>query len=270
MNKKLKKIVKLFLKIIFNILAIFVMAIGWIFVSKKKNKEPDTSWETGRKEIYNYGIEYWENKLDKLNLRQKGIDILEIGSGNGQWLIAFSKFANRVEGIEPGKEILEYSLQKFKEYNVDKKIKVTQSFSDKLPQNDKSFDLVFCAGVFMFTKQKETLKEFYRVLKDDGKITLVVNGLGYYIMRLIEGMSYLSLTKTKLGLAVIFNTIFKWVFKKEIGTSAVSYNEMIKMTEISGLNIVNAQIWLDQEKYPFEHFGFVTSYAFTIKKSKII
>ena len=51
MNKQLKKIIKLFLKIIFNILAIIVMAIGWIFVSKKK-KEPDTSWETGRKEIY--------------------------------------------------------------------------------------------------------------------------------------------------------------------------------------------------------------------------
>ena len=64
MNKQLKKIIKLFLKIIFNILAIIVMAIGWIFVSKKKNKEPDTSWETGRKEIYDHGIEYWENKLD--------------------------------------------------------------------------------------------------------------------------------------------------------------------------------------------------------------
>ena len=266
MNKQLKKIIKLFLKIIFNILAIIVMAIGWIFVSKKKNKEPDTSWETGRKEIYDHGIEYWENKLDKLNLIQKGIDVLEVGSGNGQWLIAFSKFANHVEGIEPDKEILEYSIQKFKEYDVEQKINVTQAFSDKLPQDDKSFDLIFCAGVFMFTKQKETLNEFCRVLKDDGKVTLVVNGLGYYIMRLIEGMSYLSLKKTKLGLGVIFNTIFKWVFKKEIGTSAVSYNEMKKITEMSGLNIVNAQIWLDQEKYPFEHFGFVTSYAFTIKK----
>ena len=143
---------------------------------------------------------------------------------------------------------------------------MTQAFSDKLPQEDRSFDLIFCAGVFMFTRQKETLKEFYRVLKDDGKATIVVNGLGYYIMRLIEGMSYLSLKKTKLGLSVIFNTIFKWIFKKQIGTSAVSYNEMQKMIEESELNIVNAQIWLDQEKYPFEHFGFVTSYAFTIKK----
>ena len=246
MNKQLKKIIKLFLKIIFNILA--------------------TSWETGRKEIYDHGIEYWENKLDKLNLIQKGIDVLEVGSGNGQWLIAFSKFANHVEGIEPDKEILEYSIQKFKEYDVEQKIKVTQAFSDKLPQDDKSFDLIFCAGVFMFTKQKETLNEFCRVLKDDGKVTLVVNGVGYYIMRLIEGMSYLSLKKTKLGLGVIFNTIFKWVFKKEIGTSAVSYNEMKKITEMSGLNIVNAQIWLDH----FEHFGFVTSYAFTIKKSNVV
>ena len=71
MNKQLKKIIKLFLKIIFNILAIIVMAIGWVFVSKKKNKEPDTSWETGRKEIFDLGIEYWENKLDKLDLKKK-------------------------------------------------------------------------------------------------------------------------------------------------------------------------------------------------------
>ena len=39
-----------------------------------------------------------------LNLIQKGIDVLEVGSGNGQWLIAFSKFANHVEGIEPDKK----------------------------------------------------------------------------------------------------------------------------------------------------------------------
>ena len=33
-----------------------------------------------------------------------------------------------------------------------------------------------------------------------------------------------------------------------------------------GLEIEEARIWLDEDIYPFEHLGFVTSYAFIIKK----
>ena len=205
-------------------------------------------------------------QIRQVRSEKKGIDVLEVGSGNGQWLIAFSKFANRVEGIEPVKEILEYSLQKFEEYGVQDKVKVTQASSEKLPQKDQSFDLIFCAGVFMFTNQKETLKEFKRVLRDNGKVLIIVNGLGYSIMRLSQGMAYLSLKKTKSGMVVILNTIFQWIFNKQIGTSVVSYNYMNKILNEAGLEIQETRIWLDQEKYPFEHFGFVTSYAFLIKK----
>jgi ubiquinone/menaquinone biosynthesis C-methylase UbiE len=262
----MKKILLLPLRVIFNLVTVFVMLLGWIFVSKKEKVEFDTSWEAGRKRIYDLGIDNWENKLEKLNLKKKGIDVLEVGSGNGQWLIAFSKFANRVEGIEPGKEIIEYSRQKLKEYGVDKKVKIYQAFAEKLPQEDKSFDLVFCASVFMFTKQKETLKEFSRVLRHNGKILVTVNGLGYYIMRLLQGMRHLSLKKTRFGLISIFYTIFKWIFKKQIGPCAVSYTEIKEMVNEFGLEIEEARIWLDEDIYPFEHLGFVTSYAFIIKK----
>ena len=262
----MKEILLLPLRVIFNLVTIFVMLLGWIFVSKKKKKNFDTSWEAGRKRIYGLGIDNWENKLEKLNLKKKGIDVLEVGSGNGQWLIAFSKFANRIEGVEPGKEIIEYSKKKFIEYGVDNKVKVHQAFAEKLPQEDKSFDLVFCASVFMFTKQKETLKEFSRVLRDNGKILLIVNGLGYYTMRLLQGMHHLSIKKTRFGLIGIFYTIFKWIFKKKIGPCAVSCAEMKEMLNEFGLEIEEVRIWPDEDIYPFEHFGFVTTYAFVIKK----
>ncbi|WP_417326349.1 class I SAM-dependent methyltransferase [Halarcobacter sp.] len=261
----MKKIIFAPIKVIFYLFTIAIMYIGWIFVSKK-GKEPDTSWEVGRKRIYDLGIEYWESELEKLNLREEGIDVLEVGSGNGQWLISFSKFANRVEGVEPGKEIIEYSKEKFKEYGVEDRIKVHQSFAEKLPQEDNAFDLVFCAGVFMFTEQKKALREFNRVLKNNGKVFVTVNGLGYFIMYLLNGMRYLSLNKTRYGLSGIFNTIFKWIFKKQIGTCAVSYNEIKKMIEKEGFELIDTRIWLAQELYPLEHFGFVTNYAFILKK----
>ena len=56
-------------------------------------------------------------------------------------------------------------------------------------------------------------------------------------------MSYLSLKKTKLGLEYLIqflNGFLKRNWYKQP-------NEMKKITEMSGLNIVNAQMWLDQE-----------------------
>ena len=56
-----------------------------------------------------------------------------------------------------------------------------QSQINPLPYPSSTFDAVFCYGVIFLTKWKDTLKEFYRVLKPDGKIYVNANGLGWYI-----------------------------------------------------------------------------------------
>ena len=262
----MKQVIKFPFKLLFTLLIYVVTYLGWLIIGRKKSKENDVSWETGRQRIFDFGIDYWENKLQELNLKKDGIDVLEVGSGNGQWLIAFSRFANRVEGVEPGYEIIEYSREKLKEYGVDKKVNVTQSFAEELPFEDKSFDLLFCSGVFMFTNQEKALKEFSRVLRDNGTVVITVNGLGYFMMYLIDGMKYKSVDKTRYGILGILNTFIKWAFKKQIGTCAVSYNEMNKKFNQENFNVVDTRLWLPMDFYSLEHAGFTTNYAFTARK----
>jgi SAM-dependent methyltransferase len=230
----------------------------------------DTSWETGRERIYLQGIEYWETLLDSLGLKKKGIDVLEVGSGNGQWLIAFASFSKRVCGIEPNEKIRKYSIEKIKEFDVEDKIQLSSAGAENIPYEDQSFDLLFCAGVFMFTKQKLALKEFNRVLKDNGVLLITANGLGYFIMYILNGMRYFSIKKTYYGLVGLGSTLLKWLTGKQITTCAVSHTEMKQILDQQGFELQEARIWIDMELYPLEHFGFVTNYAFIARKKKLV
>ncbi len=170
------------------------------------------------------------------------------------------------ENDEPGKEIIEFSRKKIKEFNVSNKIITHQAFAENLPQENEVFDLVFCSGVFMFTKQNKALIEFSRVLKKDGIVLITANGLGYFIMYLLNGIKYRSIKKTQYGLVGIANTLIKWIVGKQFGVSAVSHTEMKDKLLKNGFELYDTRIWLAQELYPLEHLGFVTNYAFIAKK----
>ena len=66
-------------------------------------------------------------------------------------------------------------------------------------------------------------------------------------------------------MVVILNTIFQWIFNKQIGTSVVSYNYMNKILNEAGLEIQETRIWLDQENI-LSNILICYSYAFLIKK----
>ena len=80
--------------------------------------------------------------------------MLEVGSGNGQWLLAVAEDAARVIGVEPAEEMREYSLSKIREFpDLAARIEVLDASAEALPLEDASVDVVLCAGVFMFTRQ---------------------------------------------------------------------------------------------------------------------
>jgi len=250
----------------FYIVVFFLTYVGGMFVRRPKQPEFDTSWEEGRKRIFEKGIEHWENQCDVLRVKRQGIDVLEIGSGNGQWLIAFTRFANRVCGIEPNEKIYRYSLEKIKEYHVENMVEVKKAPAEHIPYGEREFDLVFCAGVFMFTRQDKALKEFNRVLRDNGQLLITANGLGYFVMYLLNGLRYFSVEKTAYGLKGMLNTWIKWSTGKQIGVCAVSHSEMKKKLARNGFELFDTRIWLSMELYPLEHLGFVTNYAFLSRK----
>ena len=120
----------------------------------------------------------------------------------------------------------------------------------------------------MFTQQELTIKEIVRVLKSGGKVCLAVNGLGYFVMYILNGLRYKNVEKMRYGLNGLFATCIKWVFGKEISgwPKAVSCEEMAKSLQAHGLELHDTRIWLAQPLYPKEHLGFVTNYAFIAKK----
>ena len=87
------------------------------FGERNLSLKPDTSREHSIKIIYGKDKEYWINKLKNFGL--VGYDrVLEVGFGEGQWLIAFSKVSKEVYGVEPRAFGVQFTKQKLKELNI--------------------------------------------------------------------------------------------------------------------------------------------------------
>ncbi|MCG8612121.1 MAG: class I SAM-dependent methyltransferase, partial [Pseudomonadales bacterium] len=127
---------------------------------RPKQSEPDTSWETARQRIFDRGINYWHGILADFDVLAPGGRVLEVGSGNGQWLLAFAQDAEAVFGIEPGQAIREYSQQKILEFPEQmSRITISPGAAENIRYPSESMDCVLCMEVFMFTKQEQALRE---------------------------------------------------------------------------------------------------------------
>ncbi len=233
----------------------------------RQNPVRDTSWEYGRSAMYKKGMVFWENRLQGFGIPIKGSDILEVGSGNGQWLIAASRLgAASVQGVEPNSAIREYSQERLKEFGVFESVKVHSASAESLPFPSNSFDVVLCLGVFMFTRQNQTLGEFCRVLRPNGQLLLTVNGLGYFIMKIKEGISTGRLRRIRYGLGGIFATLLKWTTGHQIGITAVNIAEIKKELTNHAFVLEKVELFLTKDIYPLEHLGFATNYKFNAIK----
>jgi ubiquinone/menaquinone biosynthesis C-methylase UbiE len=109
----------------------------------------------------------------KLIQKQKG-KILDVGCGAGR---NFTKTTAEIYALDFSPEMIKYARKKASELNL-KKIKFFIAESNKLPFEKDSFDLVLCLSVLhcITTKKerKQTLKEIYRVLKKNGKLSISV------------------------------------------------------------------------------------------------
>ena len=108
--------------------------------------------------------------------------MLDVGCGGGftiRRLLKRSKDA-QVYGID----ISEESVAKAKKVNaevLDKQVFITQGSAEKLPYEDKKFDLVTAVEtVYFWPNLPDCLQEVRRVLKPGGKWTSVVEGMTAY------------------------------------------------------------------------------------------
>ena len=129
--------------------------------------------------VFSQGIDTYINRLEAIGFTKK-LKVLDAGCGYGQWSIALAALNDYVCSCDLSLTRINFLNSLYNKLGINN-LSTCQSQLNPLPFPTSSFDAVFCYGVIFLTKWEDTLKEFYRVLKPDGKIYVNANGLGWYV-----------------------------------------------------------------------------------------
>ena len=117
-------------------------------------------------------LKHFENLSSHIdNLSSKSI--LDLGSGDGNFLVAAAKKGARAVGLELNQEYIDKSnkLAEIENVNID----VVQGLAEKMPFIDNSFDFINISEVIEHVDDPGALlKEVYRVLKPSGQAYISV------------------------------------------------------------------------------------------------
>lgn len=128
-------------------------------------------------------LQPWEYLLKTIAWKQlefiKGKKVLDFGSGYG---ITANHFAtdNNVVAVEPSKEMLESAVKDNNYMQIQGGVEALEKFEDE------SFDVVICHNVLEYVSDREkVLKEFNRVLKKDGIISVIKHNRAGRVMQMV-------------------------------------------------------------------------------------
>ena len=151
----------------------------------------------------------WELLQKKMTWEQlsfiKNKKVLDFGSGNG---LTASHFAadNEVIAIEPDEKMLQAR------FTENKYTQVIGGLNELKNYEDKSFDVVLCHNVLEYAKKREEIiKEFSRILKKNGILSILKHNRAGRIMQMVVLLNDLEhaneLLAGKNGNAQRFGTI---------------------------------------------------------------
>lgn len=105
----------------------------------------------------------------------KGLDVLDVGCGDGALASAMSRRGGRVTGLDPGSRMLQAARRRAEAESVD--LHLVPGRAEALPFADATFDRVVAVTVLCFIPQADqAIAEMARVLKPGGR--LVIGELG--------------------------------------------------------------------------------------------
>ncbi|MGB8216482.1 MAG: methyltransferase domain-containing protein [Candidatus Methanoperedens sp.] len=141
-----------------------------------------------------------------LNLDFENKRVLDAGIGKGRFSVNIARNgAAEIIGLDINKKMILLTLNRIKEMELDKQIKLTQGDIEQLPISNQKFDIVCCVETLIHIPNLDkAIKEFSRVLKKDGRLVVNVppqtSYLGYLeycsIMEIIKG--FFKFTKQRI------------------------------------------------------------------------
>jgi ubiquinone/menaquinone biosynthesis C-methylase UbiE len=131
------------------------------------------------------GIRNPENYIKRINFLGFNNQevVLDAGCGMGQWSLAFATTCQKVFAIDKNESRTKIAKELLA-YNNKKNCDITNGGLEKLNFPDNTFDCIFCYSVIMFTNIPQTLNEFYRVLKPNGKVYIMTDLQGWQLVLL--------------------------------------------------------------------------------------
>jgi SAM-dependent methyltransferase len=249
-----------FLNLVLQLSVEFLKLIGKLFFRATEEERSAYVQKTSYKGEHDFidkkGISFWEEKVKKFNLVADR-RVLDLGCGVGQWLIPLSHHNKKVVGIDPCFKsvfLAKENLNKYKVYNSS----LVKAQAETLPFKDNSFDSVFCYGVLMFTREFIAFEEIVRILKKDGRVLLAIDGPGYFLKNIIDGMKYSHSDSIKLGLIALGNTLFgKYLLKRTNNlASFFTYAEIRSLFHKYGLKIQLIGSEYISDDMPSKYMGF--------------
>lgn len=117
----------------------------------------------------------WRKRAIRILSDFKSDEILDVASGTGDFAIAASKLKPRkIVGFDLSEQMLNVGRTKVKQLGLDGLIEFRKGDSEDMPFSDEQFDAIIVAfGVRNFENLEEGLKEFRRVLKNDGVVLIL-------------------------------------------------------------------------------------------------
>ena len=128
-------------------------------------------------------LQPWECLMKKMVWKQlgdiRGKKILDFGSGIGVTANYLAKH-NEVMAIEPNEESVK---ERWTDNNYIQIVGSTKALKDF---DDETFDMIICHNVLEYAEDRgDIVKEFARVLKHDGKISLVKHNRAGRVMQMV-------------------------------------------------------------------------------------
>lgn len=119
---------------------------------------------------------FWTPQLIKRADPKKDEKVLDVACGTGvvaRAIVPLVGTMGKVVGLDMNPAMLEVACRQYSEYCED--IDWQEGMAERIPFNERSFDLVTCQQGLQFFKDKpKALREFHRVLQPKGRVTIAV------------------------------------------------------------------------------------------------